>query len=180
MAVSVDEGSFAAETDCARRRAMFAEELMPRKRVIAEIQCPGFKGGAFEVDDRKAYCELKKVAKEAVLGRGCTITLKASTKAALPKQPMLFEKEEPAQKALFGACTWERSKKYGFTHYRCGDAVIHEARMSVRKRAGWGHRAGVRTERRWLVRIAGKPVGPEKGYRLLRDAKAAVAERRRR
>jgi hypothetical protein len=82
---------------------------MPKKRVIAEIQCPGFKGGAFEVEDRKGYCALQKVAKEAVLGRGCTITLKATTKAALPKQPMLFEEEEPAQKSMFGrALDWRR------------------------------------------------------------------------
>ena len=75
---------------------------MPRKRVIAEIKCPGFSGGAFEVEDRKAFCNLKKAAQEAVLGRGCTITLKASTKAALPKQPKLFESEEPAQQSMFG------------------------------------------------------------------------------
>lgn len=75
---------------------------MPKKRVIAEIQCPGFSGGSFEVEDRKAYCGLQKAAKEAILGRGCKIVLKASARAALPKQPKLFESEEPPQKALFG------------------------------------------------------------------------------
>jgi hypothetical protein len=76
---------------------------MPKKRVVAEIRCPGFKGGTFEIEDRKGYCALQKVTKEAVLGHGCIITLKVTTGADLPKQPMLFEQEEPAQKTLFGA-----------------------------------------------------------------------------
>jgi hypothetical protein len=69
--------------------------IMARKksdyRVIADIECPGFRGGQFEVKGKSGYCALKDAASESILGQGCTITLRPVHREKMPSQGTLFE-----------------------------------------------------------------------------------------
>jgi hypothetical protein len=95
------------------QRQKDAGDLMPKKRVIAEIKCPGFSGGTFTVNRKKDYCALEEAAKESVLGLGCSITLKAVDKTKAPAQGSMFSRKKTTpQQSLFGAI--RKGMMFGF------------------------------------------------------------------